>query len=101
MKINVTKQDIARGQPHDPYDCPIAIAIKRVTHSLAVAVYMHDGNLDGQGFYLSKRAVRFIRHFDSAGYGQPFEFVLRRKAKKRQQQFPLDTHTHVCYTLAG
>lgn len=80
-KIKVTKKDIKRGEPTDPYSCPIALAVKRTLKVKQVCVTL------GLVEFLWKdveivaplpiKAETFIDRFDEELEVEPFSFILR------------------------
>lgn len=80
MRINVTAEDIANGQPHRCSWCPVALALRR--HLLAAKVSVASKIIvtleDGTGFVKDTplEACNFIRDFDNGRSVIPFTFDL-------------------------
>lgn len=83
MKINVTKDDIAEGRRANPYKCPIANAVRRITGIRRVRVTTSFVDLSPAWFNdvdtvsLPRRAEQFIDHFDNSKPVKPFSFNLK------------------------
>lgn len=76
-RINVTANDIAKGEAHQPATCPVAIAIQRKLKPKAVAlVGTDDVSIGCEGIELPMRAVNFILAFDDRSAVQPFRFTI-------------------------
>ena len=81
VRIAVTTEDIAKGRPRQPCECPIALAIKRRFGS---SRYVTVGNRHAtrhdnrriSNARLPIRAQHFIRTFDRGGKVVPSTFVL-------------------------
>lgn len=84
VQINVTRDDIRRGQPKSFKNCPIARAVKRRLRlgHVSVAggrVYLYDDGLELLSVEdLPTRAFTFVQTIDSAGRRavKPFRFKL-------------------------
>jgi hypothetical protein len=82
ITVQVTQRDIRLGKHGDPWNCPIARAIKRVVRRGAM-----EGVI-GSYFYLGTetrklpaKAERFVSDFESKAEVYPFSFVLNVPAK--------------------
>lgn len=84
VRINVTKQDIKRGVPHEPDSCPIARAAKRsfgrkayVEVMSSVAVLKRGGE-EEVNYRYTEKAGQFIENFDNGNHVEPFSFTAER-----------------------
>ena len=95
IKIEVTPRDIKKGECNDPYNCAIALALKRSLRKEHISfrnVFVESGHAtvhprrpagDNLWFPLPKRARNFIFEFDDLGdFGdrselKPFSFEVR------------------------
>lgn len=81
LKIDVTAQDIRRGQRHkDPHNfrsrtCPIAQAIQRTTKRPARAAW-HALYVNDAYYPTPRRVVSFMRRADEGLPLKPFTFTL-------------------------
>lgn len=76
MKIEVTQEDINKGEVTECRRCPIALAVIRATGNKYVLVdsdYTHVGT---KFCPTPVTAKRFIRNFDYGNDVQPFTFEL-------------------------
>lgn len=80
IKIEVTKDDIAKGMRSNGCACPIALAIKRTLHCSAVEVNYGDSFISKNGdiyeLILPNIAYEFIELFDDFAIVEPFSFDL-------------------------
>lgn len=83
MKIEVTQQDIDRGDCGNPFNCPIALAIKRVTGEDDRVYVFHEYVINlNRGYYkIPKAAQEFVKSFDNHEAVKPFSFKLGRCKK--------------------
>ena len=58
MLVEVTAEDIAKGKPHDPYICPIGLAVAR-TIGVDLTKYIRNEMRDKIPFAVFGRRVRF------------------------------------------
>jgi len=84
--INVTKENIAHGEPRCENTCPIAIAIKNATHrKFIVDVNVHTVNLislrsaNTYEARLPKKGSNFVNKFDSGEKVKPISLELEFK----------------------
>lgn len=78
ITIEVTADDIGRGVPVDPCQCPIALAAKRL--GLDVVGVDEDGIYVDQfdaAYLIPEEAATFIDLFDSGETVAPFVFTAR------------------------
>jgi hypothetical protein len=80
MKVRVTRQDIRKGVKESQDSCPVARAIKRITHK---KVYVDPDSIivyyrrDQSTFYdTTSEVTDFIELFDDGGKVSPFTFEL-------------------------
>jgi len=81
LRIDVTMQDIQKGQPKTACDCPVALAIKRnpkVVNAIVtydkITVFIHD-----QAWYdmeVPEIVGHFLNKFDRYELVEPFSFTL-------------------------
>ena len=80
MRIDVTQDDIASGEPGDAIRCPIARAIRRVTGCLSSVGTSHVDLFEANGrahdFELPAEAYNFVTEFDHELPVAPFSFDL-------------------------
>lgn len=76
MKIQVTAEDISRGEAGDNYGCPIALAARRAGIDVAVGTDKVLTRRSGVRYLLPPEAVMFIEKFDRKMMVEPFEFDL-------------------------
>ena len=83
MRVNVTQKDIDEGVRRSSCECPIALALKRVTQAPYITVghsyarwgaAMRDPGVK-YGWFPST-ASQFVADFDNDGVGKPFSFEL-------------------------
>lgn len=84
MKIRVTRADIRKGVRDSYTKCPIARALKRhkiyfeeINEGMVIQNYHEDGEEDGRGIDLPRRACNFISDFDAGNKVKPFTFNLK------------------------
>lgn len=77
MKIQVTQEDIDKGERGKACRCPVALAVKRETKTLAIVdrdcIYCELGY---KRFANPLNVTKFIDDFDKALPVEPFEFEL-------------------------
>ena len=73
MRIEVTADDIAKGMKSNCYQCPIALAIRRVTGDVFVGRWIV---VNGKRFDKIKSVSEFIANFDDGRPVEPFSFHL-------------------------
>lgn len=79
MRIQVTQEDIDKGQRVHPIYCPIARAIKRHAHK-PVRVLADTGiTVGGKQYRHTAGSLEFVERFDMGQPVKPFEFELRRE----------------------
>lgn len=85
MKITVTRNDIRNGVVSDGGQCPVARAIRRVTHARAITVGDTTITVRGEAFSAPKSVTRFVHRFDDMGTKsvKPFSFSLPLPVTKR------------------
>lgn len=77
MRIEVTAEDIAQGGARNPFQCPVARAVKRASKNpnVSVGVYgAHIGNESRRS--LPVAVTHWIAEFDRGQGVQPFSFDL-------------------------
>jgi hypothetical protein len=83
VEIEVTLDDIARGQPGQSLSCPVALAIRRTTGAGLVSVdpddicigFRPDGSPPVHVFAPAE-VTAFVHLFDEYEEGEPFRFTL-------------------------
>ena len=88
VKVNVTEEDIANGEPGDPCLCPVALAIARAIPDSSPWVDGADVDFGQEAHYASvplpPEAKAWIFRLDTTGeLGEPFEFRLELPAGTR------------------
>lgn len=76
MKIQVTQEDIDKGIQLDCTDCPIAVAIRRITSLPGIEVDDSHIEIDHKEYHTPDEVIEFICVFDAGLTVQPFEFDL-------------------------
>lgn len=75
VTIDVTADDIAKGKPKEPCDCPIAIATDRAFGGgVAISCGQTLIGINFVDYSLPVPARRFIRRFDDGENVKPFSF---------------------------
>lgn len=84
MIVNVTANDIAKGERYLPEKCPIARALKRVTKAKKVSIgpwyfyIMKDGE-DYERYQMTDEMEEFVKKFDSGIPVRPVKFKIELK----------------------
>ena len=81
-RVQVTAVDIMYGKRHEPYACPIALAIKRqIPEAQNVAVRRNVVRW-GEGCWatMSRAGQRFVRRYDDGREVKPITIVLTEEA---------------------
>lgn len=76
MRVNVTARDIQNGKAGSCDLCPVALALQRhkgFDHATVGTGTVWNGTA---GFYLPRRAIRFVDGFDTGKRVRPFKFDL-------------------------
>lgn len=80
ITVDVTADDIAKGDRRDCYRCAVSLAVNRAVPDADTSVYQMDWNLWVQVFHLHIAApvdvAQFVRDFDGLTGGEPFQFEL-------------------------
>jgi hypothetical protein len=78
MLINVTQDDIDKGEPCRAFCCPIALAIERQTKALPESVVVYRQITIGSKFIMDSppEVLNFIDKFDDGKNVEPFSFEL-------------------------
>lgn len=79
LKIDVTAEDIAAGKPRSSYECPISLALRRLTGKRWQVKCHSAESVDCERFYLPLEARKFVDRFDTADAYQkpePFFFIV-------------------------
>lgn len=86
LTIEVTQDDIDKGNRVSPVSCPIALAVKRQYRSRwlhsppnSVSVSQRGVTIDSQDYSIPKEARFFISDFDCDHDVKPFTFEMRRR----------------------
>lgn len=76
VKVDVTADDISRGERNNTFNCPIAMALKRlgVEHPIVNRGYWFDSWAVLYPSRLPVEARRFIEAFDQGRPVEPFSF---------------------------
>lgn len=78
MKIEVTQQDISRGQQADANTCAIARAIRRQTGIRNVSVTGISASIGGKHYRLPEPCSTFVSEFDrNKSWVKPFSFTIK------------------------
>lgn len=87
VRVEVTAEDIARGECGDPERCPIAKALKRMLRrrkgvevgGFSVSIDSDPSRRDAPSHtaYLPAKAAAFVTDFDMGKPVKPFTFTLR------------------------
>ena len=85
MKVSVTLRDIAKGIPHSPRNCPIALAVRRGAPHPARGrqpVYVSEDliQVGDRGWEPDGRIRAFMRAFDCGVLPGPFSFNMEDPA---------------------
>jgi hypothetical protein len=97
LEIQVTANDIKRGEQDDSESCPIALAIKRATHCSEVEVSTHPADITftkGGDFWgampgYRKEAALFARRFDrDKELVKPRKFRIKFKITPKALELP-------------
>lgn len=77
ITVEVTAEDIAKGEPGDGCKCPIAIAVRRATGLNDVSIRpIAQSRIGNRYVYLPDPAKRFVLDFDEEQPVQPFTFEI-------------------------
>lgn len=85
IKIQVTQEDIDKGQPNHCGNCPIALAAKRVLLNEEVPFYELEVD-GGISFYIDAdryiwegnlESVQFVKAFDNGFHVEPLELEVK------------------------
>lgn len=85
MRIEVTAEDIARGEPRNECWCPVARAITRAADLPAIVhddVWCVYDSMEGP-YALPEEATTFIARFDKGAPVQPFAFEIEEPEGSR------------------
>lgn len=84
LHITVTQSDIERGKKLDPWDCPVARALRRASKERSVSAgmgFMFIGPKKRRILWQTPPEVRaFISDFDGKKDVKPFEFDMPLKS---------------------
>lgn len=77
LKVNVTKEDIGKGDPGLTATCPIALAIKKAINNKNAQVHVESPSIQvGNLFYIAtKKAEKFMNRFDDGQKVKPTKFT--------------------------
>ena len=80
LRIHVLKRDIQNGKRCNTSCCPIALAVRRQTHSGGWAVQVGFGDVDVKGriYQFPAAAASFISSFDRGRPVKPITFTALR-----------------------
>lgn len=79
LEVDVTQQDIDSGKPRSCYECPISLALRRITGKRWKVSCHSAESMDEERFYLPLEARRFVDRFDTDDAYQkpePFFFIV-------------------------
>lgn len=85
IKVEVTANDIARGEGRHPWRCAVARAVSRVFRqqvSVGSGIVVHE---TGERFSMPAKAINFICDFDEVPLGgsrrglKPFTFIAKAR----------------------
>ena len=78
IRVSVTKRDIAVGKRGSSYECPIALACRRLGKRWIITI---DAARNAKSFKwianMPDKAQRFIERFDKGRPVRPFTFTLK------------------------
>jgi hypothetical protein len=78
MKIEITQEDIQQGERCDPYNCPVALALRRTgfPNCSVLTICFRPDRRTLSRFKWPSEVTDWIRNHDDFGNGQPatFEF---------------------------
>ena len=77
MTIEVTQEDIDEGICGDPYRCPVAVALKRISGEKSM-VGIGWATVGKMGFVIPADVRAKISLFDASGKMNPFTFNVER-----------------------
>ena len=92
MKIEVTAEDIEKGNQGNCWRCPVALALMRAFQTNRVSVTGPYAQIKGERFDLPNKVQRFISSFDKGTDVTPFTFQLPLEAQSSLSS-PLSTET--------
>jgi hypothetical protein len=77
LKVNVSKENIKKGDPGLTATCPIALAIKKVIKNKKAVVHVDEPyiQVDNNFYKLTKKAADFINKFDDYKKVKPTKFT--------------------------
>jgi hypothetical protein len=79
IKVEVTQADIDKGVRHDPFGCPVALAVRRTIRRRAAVgqsmLYVWFGEQQHDGRLITAVA-EFVTFFDAGLPVSPFSFTL-------------------------
>jgi len=76
MKIHVTEKHIINGKTTNPWQCPVALAIKEAT-GRKPTVISEWYSFNNEELPLPEKVTKFIDNFDRGKKVKPFSFVLK------------------------
>jgi hypothetical protein len=78
LTVQVTAEDIEKGQRRNTWTCPVCRALWRTTGAKWAADSSTCYPLTNRNAFipLPPDAITFISTFDATGWGEPFEFQL-------------------------
>lgn len=79
ITVEVTQEDIDKGECVDPWTCAIALALNRATGDSSASVGPDDATIDGVDWLLPEVARDFISKFDHREHVEPFTFVISER----------------------
>jgi len=79
--VEVTADDIKRGEPGSCYTCPVALALERAGFKYPMvlpgdAIFWGSEKQGRQAFNTPDHVTRFARLFDRDRVGEPFTFTV-------------------------
>jgi len=80
MKIQVTQEDIDKGQPIDCFKCPVALATSRILGQ-ETQVRSDFIIFDSVWYDMPIEVCNFIKKFDNAENARPLEFDINLKGE--------------------
>jgi len=70
LRIEITEDDINKGEAKQPSSCPIALAVERMFPDAYAISVTDEIRIDGYR-YRSAKVSDFVESFDNGGYVQP------------------------------
>jgi hypothetical protein len=83
--LDVTAEDIANGRPGDPWNCPFALAARRLFGLpgpvLPQGVVTRSGKEGAEIWWLEEAGTNAIAEYDQTGVMQPGQYTITRRRR--------------------